>query len=257
MNHTAVSLTDVPGIDHVEAMVLAATEYARFAALVESLSGDEWAAPTDCTEWTVRDMVLHVLGTAEGSASSEENEHQMRAAREWAEVNGRLFVDGLGAVQIAERSDLADADIPARVRRVFPDALNGRTNLPEAIRVKLTIDVEIPGISETWKLGYLTDLILTRDVWMHRVDISRATGCDLELTAGHDGRLVADIVAEWARRHGRPFTLELRGPAGGTFIHGATSDRDGEMIAVDAVEFCRIVSGRAPGAGLLTQEVAF
>ncbi len=27
--------------------------------------------------------------------------------------------------------------------------------------------------------------------------------------------------------------------------------------AVDAIEFCRIVSGRATGAGLLTQEVAF
>jgi hypothetical protein len=143
------------------------------------------------------------------------------------------------------------------VRRVFPDALNGRTNLPAAVREKLTIDVEIPGICETWKLGYLTDLILTRDVWMHRVDITRATGRNVELTADHDGRLVADIVAEWARRHGRPFALHLSGAAGGTFVQGNTSDRDGDVIAVDAVEFCRIVSGRAPGAGLLTQEVAF
>jgi len=115
------------------------------------------------------------------------------------------------------------------------------------------MDIEVPGISETWKLGFLTDLILTRDVWMHRVDISRATGHDLELSAGHDGRLVADIVAEWARRHGRPFRLQLEGPAGGTFLQGS----DGEEIAVDAIEFCRIVSGRAAGAGLLTQEVAF
>ena len=253
MNHTAVSVTDVPAIDHDEAMALAATEYDRFAALVESLSGDAWAAPTDCTEWRVRDMVLHVLGAAEASASSEENEHQQREAREWAEANGRPFVDGLGAVQIAERSTIAYADIPARVRSVFPDALNGRTNIPAAARENVTMHVEVPGISETWKLGYLTDLILTRDVWMHRVDISRATGREMELSADHDGRLVADVVAEWARRHGRPFTLELAGAAGGTFIHGD----GGEEIAVDAVEFCRIVSGRAPGAGLLTQEVAF
>src|SRR4051812_693332 len=72
MNHTAVSVTDVPAIDHDEAMALAATEYDRFAAVVDSLSGDEWMAPTDCTEWTVRDIVLHVLGAAEGSASSAE-----------------------------------------------------------------------------------------------------------------------------------------------------------------------------------------
>ena len=257
MNRTAVSVTDIPAIDHDEAMALAATEYDRFAVVVESLSGDEWAAPTDCTEWTVRDIVLHVLGAAEGNTSSAENEHQQRAAREWAEANGRSFVDGLCAVQIADRSGLANADLPARVRRVFPDALNGRTNLAAAVRENVTIDVEIPGISETWKLGHLTDLILTRDVWMHRVDISCATGHDVELTADHDGRLVADVVAEWARRHGRPFTLELGGPAGGTFVQGAPSDRGGEDNAVDAVEFCRIVSGRAPGAGLLTQEVAF
>jgi hypothetical protein len=93
---------------------------------------------------------------------------------------------------------------------------------------------------------------------MHRVDISRATGRDLELSADHDGRLVADIVAEWARRHGRPFRLHLEGPAGGTFLQGSgTQGSEGEEIAVDAVEFCRIVSGRAIGAGLLTQEVAF
>ncbi len=64
-------------------------------------------------------------------------------------------------------------------------------------------------------MGYLLDVILTRDPWMHRVDIARATGRDLVLTPEHDGRIVADVVAEWARRHGQPFTLTLTGPAGG------------------------------------------
>jgi hypothetical protein len=77
------------------------------------------------------------------------------------------------------------------------------------------------------------------------------------LTADHDGRLVADVVAEWSRRHGREFTLELEGPAGGKFVNGSPSVPAGEEITIDAVEFCRIVSGRASGAGLLTQEVAF
>jgi hypothetical protein len=88
---------------------------------------------------------------------------------------------------------------------------------------------------------------------MHRVDITRATGRELVLTAEHDGRIVADAVAEWARRHGQPFTLELTGPAGGTFTRGS----DGEAITLDAVELCRIFSGRATGSGLLTQEVPF
>lgn len=113
---------------------------------------------------------------------------------------------------------------------------------------------EVGGEVETWRMAYLLDTILTRDPWMHRVDISRATGRDMVLTAEHDGYLVADVVAEWARRHGQPFTLELTGPAGGRFAGG---DRSGEHITTDAIEFCRILSGRATGEGLLTQEVPF
>ncbi|MDX1382582.1 MAG: hypothetical protein R3190_03005, partial [Thermoanaerobaculia bacterium] len=45
----------------------------------------------------------------------------------------------------------------------------------------------------------LFDTILTRDTWMHRTDLAEATGRPLELTADHDGRIVADVVAEWAR----------------------------------------------------------
>jgi len=88
---------------------------------------------------------------------------------------------------------------------------------------------------------------------MHRVDISRAVGRPMRLTADHDGRIVADIVAEWARRHGRPFTLLLTGPAGGSYVQGA----GGPDLELDAVEFCRILSRRAPGNGLLTEFVPF
>jgi uncharacterized protein (TIGR03083 family) len=163
------------------------------------------------------------------------------------------MVDGIGAVQIAERSEIPDAELAARVRAVFPRALKGRTKLPTLLRKNVKMTIEVPGITEKWRLGYLTDIILTRDLWMHRVDISRATGHDMELTADHDGRIVAEIVAEWARRHGRPFTLILEGPAGGTFTQG---DGD-EQLTLDAVEFCRILSVRASGTGLLTQEVPF
>lgn len=74
------------------------------------------------------------------------------------------------------------------------------------------------------------------------------------LTPEHDGRLVADVVGEWARRHGRPFTLRLTGPAGGHFAAGGGGD---ETVELDAVEFCRILSGRAPGVGLLARPVRF
>ena len=88
---------------------------------------------------------------------------------------------------------------------------------------------------------------------MHRVDISRAVDRPLQVTAEHDGRLVADVVAEWGRAHKQPYRLVLSGPAGGTWSQGV----DGEEHALDAIEFARIMSGRASGTGLLTRTVPF
>jgi hypothetical protein len=54
-------------------------------------------------------------------------------------------------------------------------------------------------------------------------------------------------------RHGQPFTLELTGSAGGTYRFGT----GGADLRMDAVEFCRTLSGRATGTGLLTMPVTF
>jgi len=97
-------------------------------------------------------------------------------------------------------------------------------------------------------LKYLLDVGFTRDVWAHRIDVSFATGHEMHLTPEHDGRLVADIVAEWASLHGEPFQLVLEGSAGGKFSQGS----DGERIDIDAIEFIRILSGRLPGTGVLS-----
>jgi hypothetical protein len=70
----------------------------------------------------------------------------------------------------------------------------------------------------------------------------------MDLKPDHDGRLIADIVAEWTQLHGQPFDLVLDGPAGGTFRHG----RDGEHVEIDAIDFIRTLAGRRPGRGVLS-----
>ena len=92
----------------------------------------------------------------------------------------------------------------------------------------------------------LSDIILTRDPWMHRIDISRATGAPLRLTADHDGVIVADVVTEWSDRHGKDFTLTLDGQAGGTWSVGT----NGPALHFEAIEFCRCLSGRPTGINL-------
>jgi hypothetical protein len=112
---------------------------------------------------------------------------------------------------------------------------------------------QVGGHDEAWTIGYLIDVILTRDPWLHRADITRATGAPHFLTADHDGVIVADVVAEWAARHGQPYALRLTGPAGGSWSSGD----EGPLLETDAVEFCRILSGRGHASGLLTTQVPF
>jgi uncharacterized protein (TIGR03083 family) len=249
MNATPTTAAAVQEQDmrHRDWMTAATEEYRRLGALLAELSDDEWRRPTDCSEWTVQQMVAHLVGAAEAGASIRELIHQARLGRRLRP--GDPGVDGMNAVQVQERADAA----PGRLRRDLAAAgargVRRRSGLPAALRA-LPIPFGPP--LGTRPLGYLMGCIYTRDAWMHRVDIARATGRRLELTADHDGRIVADVVAEWARGHGQPYRLTLTGPAGGAWSQG-----DGEALTLDAIEFCRIVSGRAPGAGLLAHPVPF
>lgn len=83
----------------------------------------------------------------------------------------------------------------------------------------------------------LFEVVLTRDTWMHRLDTSRASGIDFEMTPEHDGRIVADAVRDWAAGHGHPFRLLLTGPAGGGFRRGQAAD----ALCMDALEFARLL----------------
>jgi uncharacterized protein (TIGR03083 family) len=194
-------------------------------------------------------MVCHVLGATESHASLREMVHQMRAYR--GAKDGPM-IDAMTALQILDRAGLSPDEIVARFERAAPRSVRARRRMPGLVR-RMPIKVDPPFDKDGWRLGYLMDVIYNRDAWMHRVDISRAVDRDMVLTPEHDGRFVADVVAEWARRHGKPFTLVLTGAAGGTFVAGD----DGERIELDAVELCRILSGRAEGTGLMSTEVPF
>jgi len=232
-------------ITRPEARALAEEEFTRFAALTASLSENDWARPTDCTGWDVRKMALHVLGAADAQASVKEFVHQFRRGIPVnKEIDSHHWVDGINELQIRERSQLTNEQVVAQLEAVGPKAVKGRWGTPLPLRY-LPIPIGPP---VGWKpLKYLLEVGFTRDVWAHRIDICVAVDRDMELTANHDGRLVGDIVAEWASIHGLPFELVLEGPAGGTYSQGV----GGERVELDTLEFVRVLSGRLPGAGVL------
>ena len=249
---TATQIEAIPPIARGEVETLARTEYARFADQLRSLSVDDWPKPTDCPLWDVRAMAGHSTGMLSTFTGYRTLMREMNTATKAAKRSGEAMVDELTAKQVADHADLSTSELIAKIDEIGPQAARWRASRPSLFRA-MPIKEEVGGEPETWRLGYLLDIILTRDPWMHRVDIARATGMEMELTTEHDGRIIADVVAEWARRHGSPFTLTLTGPAGGTY----TSGTDGEQITIDAVDFCRTRSGRATGSGLLAQEVPF
>jgi uncharacterized protein (TIGR03083 family) len=254
-----------PGASVVQAMIerptamrLAQIEYQRVTDAVDALRSEDWTRPTDCTEWEVRQLVAHITGQANLFSTPLELVRQIRGAKA-RQQPGQADIDALTAYQVEERQHLGPEELRAELHRVGPRGARGRRLVPGFLRRRRGPGVEVVnGVPEAWSIGYVTDVIATRDLWMHRLDLARATGRDPVLTADHDGVIVADIVAEWARRHGQPYRLQLTGPAGGRWSSGTGS----EEIVMDAADFCRVVSGRPGPDGsqpreLLTTQVPF
>lgn len=250
LHRPAIEVGRIAPLRHKEAMWLAHTEYQRLSVLLDNLGDEDWARPTCCPPWTVRDMATHVLGYLRACSSPREMLRQLRLARK----RDGSFIDAMSALQVSEMADLSAAEIRAQVGSLILPAVRGRSQVPAWLRHLAKVPAELPvsGVREKWRLGFVVDTIGTRDVWTHRGDICRAVGREPELTPEHDGRLVADVVGEWARRHSRPFTLRLEGPAGGAYSNGSADSEH----SYDAVEFCRLLSGRG-GYPPLNTEVPF
>lgn len=251
MISSTTDVTAMAALGHNEAMDLAESEWDRVLVLVDSLGSDDWSRQTDCPQWDVKAMLGHMLGMLELQADPTDRARQISAAAEVAGRTGCLRLDALTAQQVKEHETLTPNDLRRALHAAAPRGLAAR-RATTAEQRSMPYLPELPG-EGAWTVGYLFDVIHTRDPWIHRVDICRATGREMVRTAEHDGRLVADVVADWAARHGEPFTLTLTGPAGGLFSSG----EGGDHLELDAVEFCRVLSGRAQGSGLLATHVAF
>ena len=175
VEHRGIDVGTIPKLGHSEAMALAETEFARMVELLQQLSAEDWFQPTVCELWNVQAMVAHVVGMAEAQASYRQFVHDFRAARK---RSGGAMIDAMNASQVRERATMTPAQLTNVSQASQPRPSERARTSPALMRRAVRIRQDPPFDAERWQYGFLVDTIFTRDTWMHRLDISRATEAD-------------------------------------------------------------------------------
>ena len=122
-----------------------------FTTRLEGLAPGHWSSPTPCPEWTVRDLVSHVIGT-----------HRRIVAT----------LDESEPVAVEDDEDLAEQWLMASGTVV--EALDDETRASKVVS----------GLFGTQPFESLVGRLLCTDTLVHTWDLARATGQDEQLDPG-------------------------------------------------------------------------
>jgi uncharacterized protein (TIGR03083 family) len=234
-----IDAASIPYITPDEAHRLLEDEVNRLLALLETLASEDWKKPTACTLWNVRDIVAHQAGGyASGTGYRELFRQYLRVPK-----HGQLPEDAINEFQQAVRASKSPAELIAELRATGPAAIRNW-----AYGFRLFKPVAIPDPRAGWlSMRHLMLVVHSRDTWMHRLDICRATDRPFEQTREHDGRineLVVRDLARWlAPKLGqRAISLNLVGTIGGSWKIGNAAPS--AAIRMDTLDFNIYASGR-------------
>jgi len=228
----------VPQTDRDQAARIGHAEGQAAAALLRQLTDSDWQRPTDCPEWDVRALVSHLVGQCEDGLRLRTSLRRELAGRR--RYPGKTSIDAHMAVQVGEHRDEPGPELAERFALLWPRAVQARQRRPTAVR-RVTLSSGLLGMPR-FSLGYLLDIIYTRDLWMHRLDLARATGQPFQ-AGDHDRHIVEQAVRDLALTWpAAPVALELTGPAGGSWLIG--SGEPATVIQAEATAWMRALSGR-------------
>lgn len=243
LTQTIRAAHDIPYPTADEACSLLQTEFARFMSLIKVLDPDDWAKPTACTAWTVQNMLAHQAGGYASGTGYREMIRQYSAKRK----PGQLPEDATNELQVSERAGRSPADLIAELNTVGPVAIQKwayQFRLAKLVTGLVKVPHPVAGVLS---FQHLMWVIHSRDTWMHRLDICRATGRHFEQTAEHDGRIAALVMLDVERAHsklldGNAIVFELTGIAGGNWKVGG--GEPASQVKMDTLDFNIFVSGR-------------
>ncbi|MBB5158192.1 maleylpyruvate isomerase family mycothiol-dependent enzyme [Saccharopolyspora phatthalungensis] len=245
---TVVRAHDVARTEHDHAAALLRPEVEAMRTVLAGLSDQEWLAPTECPRWAVREVVSHVLGNAEVTLAPDLMALRLRdGATRYPQL---MRLDAMNEMAVDAWRDRQPRELLAEFTPLWRRVVETLPGLGESVRAQL-FDSGYPGAPPV-SLGYVVDVILARDMWMHRVDICRATGRAL-MPHEHDRGVVEQVLRDLDDVWGGPaFVLELTGAVAGDWQIGT-----GVPVATvqgDAVDVLRTLSGRAePEPELITR----
>jgi uncharacterized protein (TIGR03083 family) len=190
---------------------LAADERAEFAAFLETLTPEQWDAPTLCDEWRVRDVVAHVVSYDDLSLGAA----FARVAR------AGFSLRRANHARLAELANLSTAEILAMVRRnLVPSGLTAvagaRIALTDGlihhqdIRRPLGLPREIP--PERLRRALTFAMTAPPLAVAPRVRGLRLVATDLDWTHGTGQEVTGPAEALLMAATGRRVAGELSGP---------------------------------------------
>jgi uncharacterized protein (TIGR03083 family) len=249
MNPAVADARLIAHFDHAEAAPLARAELERFLAVLETLTDEDWCRPTACPLWDVRQVVAHVVGAAAAFTSWSLFRRQADpSVQRPYRARGLSQLDAMNQIQVDDRAGRTPGELIAELRQVGPRAIAIRHRLPGPLR---SVRVPLPPLGGWVPVGYLTDVIYTRDLWMHRLDLCRAVDRPMRLEPAHDGRLTALVVRDLGRARAFRAALgpasvlyRLAGPAGGSWRLGRAQQVPDAELTLDALDFHLLASGR-------------
>ncbi len=189
-----MSAPDVPPRDRLVDVNEALDAALAFASdRVLSLRSDDWKRSTPCTEWTVRDVVNHLVG-------------------ELLNVPRQLAGTSAAELRAAAGADHVNKD-PMAVWTAAAAAAAAALRVPGALDTIVDLGLgDFPGVELAW--------LLVTDVVVHTWDIAVGVGGDTEIPF--------DLVdATWRKLSTQRIVLELSGAYGTPrLLNGAASPQE-------------------------------